>query len=794
MSTTRPSALSSLDDYLALLSNSLEEIRAAKSVNIADVIEEFETAAESVGNLRALILSELPDASWNSREELEAVLDEIRRLEEARAIELLRSRLLDLASELEAGNIVHRRVSRLNELTQLREEAVKELRARASVEGTPQTLPGPEAKHWIQWVWELQEPEDAESLQSLRTGFPRLDDFVTNLEPEMWVVETEPDLSPEELEAHRAEKQKRCEELRSRLLELATELERGSIVHHRTVRVSELNNLRDEATKELRARAAQEQPRSLPGPDASEWVQWACSLQEPDDAEALQALRKGFARLDDFIANLEPNMWKPAGPPSTGGAAEDRSAQQTEPEPARTADGFEEYVVTSGPIPIRLKAPRSSGGREEARVQYDEPTVSAVEAETAAPEYDASPKTEDEMQEIQAQQDRAMLARMRGGSTDRVRRFDHRVESPTNGEGPHAAAAAPAMAKAWVEAPEAEVARETNVAPPAVKTRVEPYATVEALRAMHSAPAVAKEKAESPVSTWASRTMSGANGMISNIRTAVEERVPEKWRMPVIAAAVLLLAGLLALASIGILHWRSHRVQASNPPVAVAKTDLTASNPDNTSNAASTTPAASATRTAPPKPDEKPQKPKDQAPAPKPTAPVDATPAPPTQISAIEDPALRRPSTIPKESTPVVEKEVAPPNGAAGVAGSVPGFSGGIPNSVINVVKNNPGAQPKVSSRKVTVSSGVAQGLLVHHVAPQYPDQAKALHLQGTVVLQAVIGKDGTVQNVKAVRGNPVLSQAAMDAVKQWRYRPYTLDGEPVEVGTEIDVKFTPHD
>jgi protein TonB len=71
-----------------------------------------------------------------------------------------------------------------------------------------------------------------------------------------------------------------------------------------------------------------------------------------------------------------------------------------------------------------------------------------------------------------------------------------------------------------------------------------------------------------------------------------------------------------------------------------------------------------------------------------------------------------------------------------------------------------------------------------------YPLQAQQAHVEGTVVLSAVIGKDGSVQSAKVVSGPPLLTQAAVDAVKRWRYKPYSLNGEPVEVETEIKVKF----
>jgi len=85
----------------------------------------------------------------------------------------------------------------------------------------------------------------------------------------------------------------------------------------------------------------------------------------------------------------------------------------------------------------------------------------------------------------------------------------------------------------------------------------------------------------------------------------------------------------------------------------------------------------------------------------------------------------------------------------------------------------------------------VAQGLLVHEVKPQYPPLARQARVQGTVVLQAVIGKDGTVQNLQVLSGHPMLTRGAMDAVKQWRYEPCYLNGEPVEVDRQININFT---
>ncbi len=108
------------------------------------------------------------------------------------------------------------------------------------------------------------------------------------------------------------------------------------------------------------------------------------------------------------------------------------------------------------------------------------------------------------------------------------------------------------------------------------------------------------------------------------------------------------------------------------------------------------------------------------------------------------------------------------------------------------IISSTPVAVPKVATpQRVRVSAGVTEGLLIHKVQPNYPPLARSARIQGQVVLQAVIGKDGTIQNLHAVSGHPMLTPAAIDAVKQWRYKPYFLNGEPVEVDTQITVNFT---
>jgi protein TonB len=89
------------------------------------------------------------------------------------------------------------------------------------------------------------------------------------------------------------------------------------------------------------------------------------------------------------------------------------------------------------------------------------------------------------------------------------------------------------------------------------------------------------------------------------------------------------------------------------------------------------------------------------------------------------------------------------------------------------------------------VSTSVVEGLLLLKTAPPYPAIARATRTEGTVVLEATISKAGAIENLRAVSGPPLLRQAAVDAVKTWRYRPYLLDGQPIDVETTVNVIFS---
>jgi protein TonB len=160
------------------------------------------------------------------------------------------------------------------------------------------------------------------------------------------------------------------------------------------------------------------------------------------------------------------------------------------------------------------------------------------------------------------------------------------------------------------------------------------------------------------------------------------------------------------------------------------------------------------------------------------------------RVSEVVDGALRAPTKIPKQVKMIQEDEAPPPSTGVmgGVVGGVPGGSTG---GVIGGIIGSTTPPPKVAApQKVRISSGVMEGQRTHYVEPTYPQMARIAHIQGDVTLQATISKNGVIENLRAVQGHPILIQAALDAVRQWKYKPYILNGEAVEVETSITVKF----
>jgi protein TonB len=136
-------------------------------------------------------------------------------------------------------------------------------------------------------------------------------------------------------------------------------------------------------------------------------------------------------------------------------------------------------------------------------------------------------------------------------------------------------------------------------------------------------------------------------------------------------------------------------------------------------------------------------------------------------------------------------KDSAPPPAGFG-SGMMDALNGTAGSPVGSVFGKQSGPKVKVESpRIVTISSGVAQGMLLQKSSPVYPPIAKTARVSGTVVLQATISKTGLIENLRVLSGPPMLQKAAVDAVRGWRYKPYMLDSQPVEVDTTVSVVFS---
>jgi len=164
---------------------------------------------------------------------------------------------------------------------------------------------------------------------------------------------------------------------------------------------------------------------------------------------------------------------------------------------------------------------------------------------------------------------------------------------------------------------------------------------------------------------------------------------------------------------------------------------------------------------------------------------------------------LMAPKAVPKDIAMIKEEELPPPSASAGVVGGVPGgVPGGTAGGVIGgIIGGIPSAAPppppppveqkKAVVQRIRVGGQVQQANLIRQPKPIYPPLAKQARIQGVVRFNAIIGKDGTIQNLQLISGHPLLVPAAQEAVKQWLYKPTLLNGEPVEVATVIDVNFT---
>lgn len=179
-------------------------------------------------------------------------------------------------------------------------------------------------------------------------------------------------------------------------------------------------------------------------------------------------------------------------------------------------------------------------------------------------------------------------------------------------------------------------------------------------------------------------------------------------------------------------------------------------------------------------------------------APPPPPPPPPPPVKAVITPAARliqsgkllQPRAIPKEVAVFKEAELPPDvinnTNQSGVFGGLPGQG---------IMAGNgpalPPPKPAAAPARIKQGGEVTAASIITQTRPAYPSLARQARIQGTVVLHAIIDKEGKVAQLEVVSGHPLLVQSALDAVKLWRYKPTQLNGDPVEVDTTIQVTFT---
>jgi protein TonB len=164
----------------------------------------------------------------------------------------------------------------------------------------------------------------------------------------------------------------------------------------------------------------------------------------------------------------------------------------------------------------------------------------------------------------------------------------------------------------------------------------------------------------------------------------------------------------------------------------------------------------------------------------------------PAASSNVADNVLRLPTQIPHGVRPGGDDSPAEVGPSGPYIPDALGTGGrdGVPYSLGSGTLPIMPAAPPAVVRSVRISH-MSEGDLVRKVLPAYPPLARSARIQGQVVLQAVISKEGIIENLKVLTGYPMLVPAAIDAVRQWRYRPYILNNDPVEVETQITVNFS---
>lgn len=187
MSSPFWSALGKLDSSVHTIQSQIDCLRAALEIDEAKLSQNLMQARRDGALVRDLIRAERADAKWNDRPELEMLIHDLEIAAQERRNQQRRTKLMDLASELEVGKVKHRFEARSSALNALRLDAVKELRKDAAAAQQEKELPGPDASAWLHWACNLQEGKDSMVLAALHRDFGAVERFIGEMEESYWV-------------------------------------------------------------------------------------------------------------------------------------------------------------------------------------------------------------------------------------------------------------------------------------------------------------------------------------------------------------------------------------------------------------------------------------------------------------------------------------------------------------------------------------------------------------------------------------------------------------------------------
>lgn len=754
MSSPISSALEKLDGSLLALQSEVDCLKAGLEVSDEQLSQRLAEARQHAVTVRDLVRGERADAKWGDRKALDLLILDLEVAAQAKVSEERRTRLLELAAEFEAGTIKHRFESRVSALNTLRQEAIQQLRADASLQEQQKVLPGPDVGEWLHWACNLQEDTDASALEQLQKDFSAVASFTGEMEESYWVPGTRAAVTSTPTRQPSAQPAKESAPANP-VAPPVTAAKQPAPVAPPVAAAKQPTTAAAPAPT-----AKQPAPAVAPPPAA----------KQPASIEAVAAAAKEAKPVEPAIRPDKKPVPQPAAPvrPQVAAAAAVAvapekpattvTAQVAQPAPsAKAAERPAKEAARPAAEPVRPSAPAKQW-QAAAPAPAKEPTEKkAVAAGTAAaPTVAAAPR---------------MKYCDKCGSTYpaqfNVCPIDTSPLRFTNEPAP-AATAREGSAAGKVDGAGLSAAAVTAVEASRESSKVD-FAELRAtLRDHEEEELVAEEHRDAD---W---------------QALLRDK---NWRALAANPVVLAGATLILVLLIGGIVWHAHRSHVTNDSVkAMEKApEQPAANtqPGLVTNSVAQPVAASPSTANPTKPPDLNAKQNAQPGKEAQQKPENQPDNAPRQTAV-----LSLPMPAPGDVT-VARRPEAPANDTIEPPSSIPGA---LPNTSANlgaIAKDVPVAVPTLTQQKLRVSSGVAQGQLTHKVNPQYPPEAFQSRVHGTVVLQALIGKDGAVKNLKVVSGPPMLVKSATEAVKQWRYKPFTLNGEPVEADTQINVNFS---